>query len=304
MSRPLKLSAEVLLVALISATAVTLRVVHLKAVAADPYYDSAVRAMGISWHDFFFGALEPGATVSLDKPPLDLWPAVLSTKIFGLGAVAMRAPEALAGALAVPLLYLALRAPFGARAALASAAALAVLPIEVITARSDTTDAIMMALLTLALCLVVRAVRSGRAGWLIGAAAVLGIAFNVKLAESWLALPPLALIAWLGLRADPRLGRRAASLRLLGAGTAYVAVALSWLAITLLVPDTRARTRSARRTGARGMRRSSSTGSTACAEASSSKAPPRASTAPGAIRRRHRPSVIASRSRRPQRHAC
>ena len=94
----------------------------------------------------------------------------------------------------------------------------------------------MMALLTLALCLVVRALRSGGAGWLIGAAVVLGIAFNVKLAESWLALPPLALIAWLGLRADPRLGRRATSLRLLGAGAAYVAVALSWLVITLLVP--------------------------------------------------------------------
>ena len=41
--------------------------------------------------------------------------------------------------------------PFGVLAGLVAAAALAVLPIEVITARSDTMDAVMMMLLVLAL---------------------------------------------------------------------------------------------------------------------------------------------------------
>jgi 4-amino-4-deoxy-L-arabinose transferase-like glycosyltransferase len=228
-------AAEWLTVTLLVAGAAALRLVDLGAVAADPYYDSAVRSMGLSWHNFFFGALEPGATVSLDKPPLDLWPAVISTKLFGFGAVTIRLPEALAGCAAVLLLYLALRRVFGARAAIAAAAALAVLPIEVITSRSDTTDAIMMALLTLALYLVVRALESGRARWLFSAAAVLGIAFNVKLAESWLALVPLALIAWLGFP-SPSARRRSALLPLLAAAAVYVAVALSWLTVTLLVP--------------------------------------------------------------------
>jgi 4-amino-4-deoxy-L-arabinose transferase-like glycosyltransferase len=230
-----RLGAEWIALALLVAAAAALRLVDLGGVAADPYYDSAVRSMGLSLHNFFFGALEPGATVSLDKPPLDLWPAVLFSKLFGFGVATIRLPEALAGAASVALLYLALRRVFGARAAIAAAAALAVLPVEVITSRSDTTDAIMMALLTLALYLVVRAIQSGRSRWLLSAAAVLGIAFNVKLAESWLALPPLALIVWLGFPSPSR-PRRSALVPLLAAVAVYVAVALSWLTVTLLVP--------------------------------------------------------------------
>jgi 4-amino-4-deoxy-L-arabinose transferase-like glycosyltransferase len=214
---------------LLVAGAAVLRLVHLAAVPADPYYDGAVRAMGLSVHNFLFGALEPGATVSLDKPPLDLWPAVISTKLLGYSAFTARLPEALAGVAAVALLYAALRGPFGMRAALGGAAALAVMPIEVITARSDTTDAIMMALSTLALYLTVRAVQRQRMRELLLAAAALGLAFDVKLAESGLALAPLALIAWLGL---PRARLRALS----AAAGVYAAVALAWLTMTLLVP--------------------------------------------------------------------
>jgi 4-amino-4-deoxy-L-arabinose transferase-like glycosyltransferase len=214
----------------IVAGAAGLRLASLKGVAADPYYDAAVRSMGLSWHNFLFGALEPGATVSLDKPPLDLWPAVLSTKLFGFGTFAMRLPEALAGVAAVAFVYLAVRRPFGARAGFGAAAALAVLPIEVISSRSDTTDAIMMALTALALYLVVLAVSRERAAPLLWAAVALGVAFNVKLAESWLALPPLALIAILGM------APRARGRTLLAAAGVYVVVALSWLVLTLIVP--------------------------------------------------------------------
>ena len=102
----------------------------------------------LSWHNFFFGAFEPGATVSLDKPPLDLWPQVLSVKLFGFGLARAEAARGARGTLAVPLLFAARAPRRSARApALASALALAVLPIEVITARSDTMDAIMMALI-------------------------------------------------------------------------------------------------------------------------------------------------------------
>ena len=222
---------ELVLLTAILAGAAWLRLAHLGGVAADPYYDSAVRSMGASLHDFLFGALEPGATVSLDKPPIDLWPAVLATKLLGFGRVTLRLPEALAGTAAVGLIYLSLRRGFGAGAALGAAAALAVLPIEVITSRSDTTDAIMMTLTVLALLMVVRTVEGGRTRWLLGAAAVMGVAFNVKLAESWPALLPLAAIAAVGL------GRSRRTLRaLLGAAGVYVAVALAWLTLTLIVP--------------------------------------------------------------------
>ncbi|HEV3321137.1 MAG TPA: glycosyltransferase family 39 protein [Solirubrobacteraceae bacterium] len=218
--------------AAIAAAAAALRFAHLGQVPGDPFYDGAVRSMGLSWHNFFFGAVEPSGAIAIDKPPVDLWLQVASVKLLGFGSAALKTPEALAGTLAVPLLYAAVAPVFGVRAGLASALALAVLPIEVITARSDTMDAVMMALTVLALALLVQAARSGRTLWLLGAAAALGIAFDVKLLESVVALPGLALLAWLGLPGARR--RRAGQLAL--ATVVYVAVALAWLTGTLLFP--------------------------------------------------------------------
>ncbi len=220
------------LLAAITLGAGALRFAHLGQVPGNPFYDGAVRSMGLSWHNFFFGAVEPSGAVAIDKPPIDLWLQVASVKLLGFGSTALKLPEALAGTLAVALLYAAVRPVFGVRAGLASALALAVLPIAVITARSDTMDGVMMALTVLALALLVRAVQSGRTVWLLGAAVAFGVAFDVKLLESVVALPGLALIAWLGLPGPAR--RRAARLAL--AGLVFVAAALSWLTATLLFP--------------------------------------------------------------------
>jgi 4-amino-4-deoxy-L-arabinose transferase-like glycosyltransferase len=218
--------------ALITAAAATLRLVQISKALPDPFYDAAVRSMTLSWHNFFFGAFEPGGSVSIDKPPVDLWLQVASVKLFGFTPTALKLPEALGGTVAVVLLYAAVKRMWNTAAGLAAALALAILPIEVITSRSDTMDGVMMALIVLALLLIVRAGESGRSGWLLGAAAALGLAFNVKLLESFVALPGLALMAYLALPG----ARRRRLLQLLAATAVYLAVALSWLTATLLVP--------------------------------------------------------------------
>src|ERR1700759_3757957 len=96
--------------------------------------------MGTSWHAFLFGALEPGGSVAIDKPAPALWPQVLSTKLFGFNTAALLAPAALAGVAGVWLLYRLVASLWGRPAALAAAAALAVLPLAVVTSRSDTMD--------------------------------------------------------------------------------------------------------------------------------------------------------------------
>ena len=219
-------------IVLITLGAAVLRLVHIGAVSPDPFYDAAVRSMTRSLHNFFFGAFEPGASVSIDKPPVDLWLQVVSVKLFGFSSTTLKLPEAFAGTAAVPLLFACVRRLWGPAAGLAAALAIAVLPVEVITSRSDTMDAVMMVLIVLALLLLLRACETGRSAWLLGAAAALGVAFDVKLLESVIALPGLAVIAWLGL---PAAGRRRAA-QLSAAGAVYVAVALSWLTATLLVP--------------------------------------------------------------------
>jgi 4-amino-4-deoxy-L-arabinose transferase-like glycosyltransferase len=219
-------------VALITLGAGVLRLLHVGQVPPDPFYDAAVRSMSLSWHNFFFGVFEPGGSVSIDKPPVDLWLQVASVKLLGFSTTTLKLPEALAGTAAVPLLWAAVRRMWSVPAALAAAIAIAVLPVEVITSRSDTMDAVMMALIVLALLFVVRAGESGRSAWLFAAAAALGLAFDVKLLESLVALPGLALLAYLAMPGS----RRLRLLKLAGAGVIYVAVALAWLTATLLVP--------------------------------------------------------------------
>lgn len=225
-------TVEWAVVAAITVGAAVLRLVYVGQVPPDPFYDAAVRTMSLSWHNFFFGVYDPGGSLSIDKPPVDLWLQVISTKLLGFSATTLKLPEALAGVASVPLLYVVVRRVWSAGAGIAAAAAMAVLPIEVITARSDTMDAVMMLVILLALWLAVRAVETGRFAFLLGGAAALGVAFDVKLLESLVALPGIALFAYLGMPGSR--GRRLA--RLAAAGAVYVAVALAWLTATLLFP--------------------------------------------------------------------
>ncbi len=216
--------------AMITVVAAALRLSSLHAVAADPFYDAAVRSMSQSLHNFFFGAYEPGGSVSIDKPPIDLWLQVISVKLFGFGPVTLKLPQAIAGTLAVPLLCDALRRVFGTLAGLAGGLVLAVLPIAVLTARSDTMDSVMMLLTVIAFWLLVRYAADRRARWLYLAAVAMGLAFNVKLFQGLVGLPALALLAWSA-------GSTARLRRLAVAGLIFVAVALSWLTATLVVPN-------------------------------------------------------------------
>jgi 4-amino-4-deoxy-L-arabinose transferase-like glycosyltransferase len=211
--------------------AACLRVIALAKVDGNPFYDAAVRSMSHSPRDFFFGAFEPSGGVSIDKPPVDLWLQVASVKLLGFTGTALKLPEALAGTLSVALLYDAVRRVFGTVAGLGAALALAVLPVAVLTARSDTMDAVMGLLLIAALWSLVRAAQTGRARWVLVAAACVGVAFNVKLLEAVVPVPALAAGAWVALPGPRR--RRVATM--IAATCVLVAVSLSWLTAGSLI---------------------------------------------------------------------
>ncbi len=208
-----------------------LRFAGLGGMRDNSFYDAAVRSMGGSWHAFITGAIDPSATVAVDKPPVDLWLQVASTKLLGFGTFALHLPEALGGTLAVLALYDLLRTLFGRSPALAGALALAVLPMAVITSRSDTMDSVMAALVITAAALTARAARDRRPRLLPAAGAVLGLAFEVKLFEALIVTPALVAQWWLG-SSLPR-GRRARALA--GGGAAFAVVALAWLIAVPLV---------------------------------------------------------------------
>jgi 4-amino-4-deoxy-L-arabinose transferase-like glycosyltransferase len=216
-------------IAAVIALAAALRLWALAKVPADPFYDAAVRSMPLSLHNFLLGAYEPGGSLAIDKPPIDLWLQVLSTQLLGFGSFSLKLPSALAGTFGAAVLYDAIRRVLGARAGVACALALATLPIALLTARSDTVDAAAMALSVIALWLLVRFAADGRSRWCYLAAAAMGLAFNVKLFEGIVGLPALILFGFLVCR-ERRLVRLALS------GAVFVAVALSWLTMTLFFP--------------------------------------------------------------------
>ena len=64
----------------ITILAATLRLWAFASVPTNPFYDAAVRSMSLSWHNFFFGAFEPGGGVAVDKMPADLWLQVATSR--------------------------------------------------------------------------------------------------------------------------------------------------------------------------------------------------------------------------------
>jgi 4-amino-4-deoxy-L-arabinose transferase-like glycosyltransferase len=218
--------------AAITALAAVLRFESLGGMSLNPYYDAAVRSLGSSWRGFFLGAFDPNVSVAIDKPPLDLWLQVATTKVFGFTHFALLLPEALGSTVAVLLTYDLVRRGFGRVAGLSAAAALALLPVDVITARSDSMDGVMMALLVLAAWFVVRAIEKGRLLELLAAGAAIGLAFETKLFEALVALPGLAVIYLAGSSTPvrQRLGRLA-----LG-GATMVVVGLAWTVGFALAP--------------------------------------------------------------------
>src|SRR4051812_15605862 len=201
---------------------------------ANEFYAAAVQAGTQSRKAMFFGALDAGNAITVDKPAFFLWPMEISARVFGLNGWSMLVPQALEGVAAVALLAAAVRRVAGHVAGLAAGALLAVTPVAVLMFRFDNPDAMLTLLLTASGYATVRALRSGARSqwWLALAGALLGLGFITKMGQALLVVPALA-IAYLW-AAPAGLGRRGRDV--LGAGVAPVAGAGLWGAIGALWP--------------------------------------------------------------------
>ncbi len=197
---------------------------------SNEYYAAAAKAGSESWKAWFFGSLDPGSFITVDKPPLSLWLSGLSARAFGFSSLSILVPQAICTIAAVGLLYLTVRRAFGPLAGLIAAAALAVTPVTVAIARVNNPDALLVLLLVGSAYLMLRALESGRTKYLAWCGAIVGLAFMTKLLQGWMVVPALAL-AYL-IAGPPRLFVRIRQLAL--AGVAMVAVSAAWpLAVTL-----------------------------------------------------------------------
>lgn len=196
------------------------------------YYAAAVRSMLTSWHAFFFNALDPNGFVTIDKPPLGFWFQVVSAKIFGYTGLSLMLPQALAGVLSVIVLYALVARRFGVPAGLIAALVLALTPINVAANRNNIIDSTLVLFLLFAAWSVLRATETGRLRWLLVTAAMVGLGFNVKMLEAYLAVPAFGLVYLVG--AHIALPKRLAHLAV--AGVVMLAISLSWAVAVDMTP--------------------------------------------------------------------
>jgi 4-amino-4-deoxy-L-arabinose transferase-like glycosyltransferase len=199
----------------------------------EPFYGGAARSMSLSLHNFFFGAADPWATISVDKIPGALWIQAISLRIFGFHVWALVLPQVIEGMLTVLVLYRAVRRVAGAAAGLVAAVVLAGSPIVILLDRGNISDSLLILLLVLAADATIRACQHGRLRSLLWAGALVGFAFQAKMLQAWIVLPALFLAY---LVAAPvasflrRVWHLAASALVVGV------VSLSWMSVVSLVP--------------------------------------------------------------------
>jgi 4-amino-4-deoxy-L-arabinose transferase-like glycosyltransferase len=199
---------------------------------ANIFYSAGVKSMLTSLHNFLFVSFDPGGLITVDKPPLGLWVQAASAELFGFSPVSLLLPEAIAGVLAVVLLYFMLERRLGTAAGFAGALALAVFPSFVAISRDNSVDAILILLLVLACGAGIRAAETGRWRTLVWSGVLIGLAFNTKTLAAYLVVPGIAL-AYVGC-APGSISRRVS--QLLVAGLAMLAVSFAWIAFVDLTP--------------------------------------------------------------------
>ncbi|WP_433475790.1 glycosyltransferase family 39 protein [Spirillospora sp. CA-142024] len=200
--------------------------------SGNSYYAAAVLSGTKSWKAFFFGSLDAGNYITVDKPPLALWVQELVGRVVGVNGWSLVGPSVVMGVAAVAVLYATVRRAFGRTAALIAALVLALTPITVAINRDDNPDTLLVLLLVLGAWALQRAVESGRLRWLAACGLFIGLAFNTKMLQAFLVLPAFALVY---LVCAP-VGRARRLGHLTVAGGVLAAASAWWMLIVAAVP--------------------------------------------------------------------
>ncbi|MER5530160.1 glycosyltransferase family 39 protein [Streptomyces sp. NPDC002677] len=205
---------------------------NLTSVTGNTFYDAAVYSGTKSWKAFFFGALDAGSFITVDKPPFALWVMGLSAHVLGYGTWQLLLPMVAVGVGSVALLYRLVKRDFGVVAATIAALVLTLTPITVAINRDTNPDPVLVFLMLLGAAALLKAVRTGRLLPLVWSAVAIGFAFNTKMMQAYVVLPAFFLVyLW---AANASLGRRVRNLAV--ATVALVVSSAWWMVIVDLIP--------------------------------------------------------------------
>lgn len=197
------------------------------------YYAAAVKSALVNPWAGFFGSVDPAGFITVDKPPVGIWVQAVFAAVLGYREWICVLPEALAGIGCVALIYCIVSRPFGKPAGLISALALAVTPIFVAIARNETMDMQMIFVILLAVWAVLKAARERSLPYLLAAAALAGLAFNIKMIQAFIIVPAIFVVYLWGANG---LSWKKRILHLVLAAIVLIAVSFSWALVVDAIP--------------------------------------------------------------------
>ena len=196
------------------------------------FYSSAARSMQMSWRAFWFGALDPGAHVTLDKLSGFLIPQALSVRMFGFHPWSIALPQVIEGTITVLAIYVIGRRWRGRAVGLLAAFVAAVTPLFASMFGHGMEDCLLTMSLALAVLCWQSALLRGRVSSMLFAGLWIGIGFQAKMMQAWVVLPGLLL----GLLLVLGFSRWRRLLALLGLLASTAVASLLWMTIIQLIP--------------------------------------------------------------------
>ena len=160
------------------------------------YYAAIAMAMSKNFSNLFFGTLDPGGSVTLDKIPGSYWIPAIFVKIFGFSTWAVNAPNAIATVATVVVIAITTKNLYGKTAGLIAGAIFATTPIVAAVSRSNQPQSFFLLTLAISGWAAVKALQNNSRKYLILAGVWIAVAFHTYMLEAW-AIWPALIIAYL-----------------------------------------------------------------------------------------------------------
>ncbi len=200
---------------------------------ANAYYTAAVTSMLQSFHNFFYASFDPAGYVTVDKPPVAFWVQTIFAYIFGVHGWSVILPQALAGVSSVLLMYVLVKPTFGKTAARLASLVMACTPIAVAVSRTNNIDSLLVFTLLLATWMLFRGIRNQKLSWVLGAFAMIGVGFNMKMLQAYMVVPAFYLFYLIAFKSEWK-----KKLAILGAATVLMmGVSVSWALVVDAIPQ-------------------------------------------------------------------
>ena len=199
-----------------------------------PFYSMAVKSRSESWKALVYGAVDPQASLTIDKLAGSFVPQAISVRIFGFQQWTLALPQVVEGVVATLVIHRVVRRWTGSvNAGLLAAAVLAFTPVIASMFQHSMEDGALTMCLVLAADRYQYAVMHGKLRSLVFCGVWIGLAFQTKMLEAWLILPAIAL-GYL-LFAPGARSRRVRDVVVAGAVT--LLASLSWVLLYVLTPS-------------------------------------------------------------------